>query len=124
VEERGAIERLKRGEIGGLEVLVRRHYTRAVRAADLILRDTALAEDIVQGAFIRAYERIDQFDESRPFGPWFMKIVVNDSVKVASRRERTTSSCRGDPDELLARLTDPAEGPLERAEEAEVRRRV
>ena len=54
MDERIAVERLKRGDIGGLETLVRQHYTHAVRAADLILRDRALAEDIAQGAFVRA----------------------------------------------------------------------
>ena len=38
MDERDAVERLKRGDIGGLEALVRQHYTRAVRAADLVLR--------------------------------------------------------------------------------------
>ena len=124
MEERKAIDRLARGDIGGLEPLVREHYTRAVRAADLIMRDRALAEDAVQGAFVRAYERIGQFDRDRSFGPWFMRIVVNDAVKTASRRERTVSAYNGDIEELLARLTDPGPGPQERADEAETRQRV
>ncbi len=124
MEEREAIERLARGDIGGLEPLVREHYIHAVRAADLILRDRALAEDVVQGAFVRACERIGQFDESRSFAPWFMKIVVNDAVKIASRRERTVSAYRSDTEDLLVRLTDPGPGPHERADEAETRGRV
>jgi len=124
MDERSAVERLKRGDFGGLEALVKTHHIRAVRAADLILRDCALAEDTVQGAFVRAYERIGQFDAERSFGPWFMKIVVNDAVKTASRRERTVPFYRGDTEDLLARLTDPAKGPHEQAEEAETRQRV
>lgn len=124
MEERRAIERLKGGDIGGLEVLVREHYTHAVRTADLILRDRALAEDVAQGAFVRAYERIDQFDEKRPLGPWFMKIVVNDAVKAASRRERRVFSYTGDTEDLLARLKDPGKGSHEQAEEAETRQKV
>jgi DNA-directed RNA polymerase specialized sigma24 family protein len=54
MDERRAVERLKTGDIGGLEALVRSHQTRAVRAAYLILRDRALAEDVVQAAFVRA----------------------------------------------------------------------
>ena len=124
VDERSAVERLKRGDIGGLEALVRTHHIHALRAADLILRDRALAEDVVQGAFVRAYERIGQFDESRSFAPWFMKIVVNDATKAASRRERAVSFYRGGTEDLLARLTDSAKGPHEQAEEAETRQRV
>ena len=74
---------------------MRLHHTRAVRAADLIVRYTALAEDVVQSAFVRAYERIGQFDSHRPFGPWFMRVVVNDAVKAVSRREAEGLLLRG-----------------------------
>lgn len=73
---------------------------------------------------MRAYERIGQFDAARSFGPWFMKIVINDAVKTASRRERPVSFYGGDTENLLGRLIDPAEGPHEQAEEAETRQRV
>src|SRR5919112_5426938 len=122
MEERSAIERLKRGDIGGLEVLVRRYQVRAVQAAYLILRDRSLAEDVAQGAFVRAYEGIGRFDEERPFGPWFMRVVINDAVKAAHRRGRTLPL---EGDDAPARwLMDPEAGPQELAEEAEVGRRV
>jgi len=100
------------------------YHTRAVRAADLIVRDTALAEDVVQSAFVRAYERIGQFDSRRPFGPWFMRVVVNDAVKAVSRGEPKVSFYEKGAEDLLARLADPGGGPHEMAEEAETRRRV
>jgi RNA polymerase sigma-70 factor (ECF subfamily) len=121
MDERRAIELLKGGDPGGLEGLVKAHQVRAVRAAYLICRDRPLAEDIVQGAFVRAYEKIRTFDERRPFGPWFTRMVVNDAIKAASRRERTTRYEGASPDSLLE---DPNTGPHERLEEAEERRRV
>jgi RNA polymerase sigma-70 factor (ECF subfamily) len=122
MDERGAVESLKRGDIGGLEALVRIHQARAVQAAYLILRDRASAEDVAQNAFVRAYERIGTFDVRRPFGPWFMRVVVNDAVKAAARRERTVSL--GGDDAPVAWLLDPDKGPHELAEEAEQRARV
>ena len=122
MDERRAIERLKGGDIGGLEALVRAHQVRAIRAAYLICRDRALAEDVVQAAFVRAYEKIDRFDAKRAFGPWFMKIVINDATKAASRR-RTVPYTEGDAGSVL-RLADPQGGPQELLEEAEERRRV
>lgn len=124
MEEREALDRLKSSDISGLETLVRHHHARAVGAAYLITRDKALAEDVAQSAFVRAYERTGGFDAGRPFGPWFMKIVVNDAIKAASRRGRTTSREVNGADEALARLADPATGPHEQAEAAEVKRRV
>ena len=122
MDEREAIDRLKKGDVGALEALVRRHHARAGRAAYLIVRDHALAEDVAQGAFVRAYEGIGTFDASRPFGPWFMRIVVNEAVGAARGRERLASyEGAGAPASWLA---DPAAGPPELAEEAEERRRV
>ncbi|HEY0070533.1 MAG TPA: RNA polymerase sigma factor [Chloroflexia bacterium] len=85
-QESEAIIRLKQGDIGGLETLVRLHQTKAIRASYLISYNYTLAEDIVQAAFLRAYEQIAQFDARRPFGPWFMRIVVNDTLMSVTRR--------------------------------------
>ena len=90
MEEQDAIRLLKRGDIQGLEALVQLYQVAAVRAADLITRDTALAEDMVQTAFVTVYQRIDQYDETKPFRPWFMRIVVNNAIK-AVRRNREMS---------------------------------
>jgi RNA polymerase sigma-70 factor (ECF subfamily) len=69
MDEVGAIQRLKHGDIGGLEILVKRYQVLASRTAYLVVRDQALAQDLVQAAFVRAYERIGGFDAARPFGP-------------------------------------------------------
>lgn len=79
---------LKNGDISGLETLVKMYQVEAVRAADLITRDIQQAQDIVQSAFIRIYDKIEQFDETRPFKPWFMRIVVNDALKQITRNHQ------------------------------------
>lgn len=86
-----AIRRLKHGDIGGLAWLVERYQVRAVRTAYLITYDRALAEDIVQAAFVRVYHKIAQFDQNRPFEPWFTRIVVNDALATARKHQRTLS---------------------------------
>jgi RNA polymerase sigma-70 factor, ECF subfamily len=88
LEEKLAIARLKQGDLDGMGPLVKRYQVQAVSAAFLIVRDPKLAEDIVQDAFLRAAERIDQFDESRPFGPWFLRSVINASTKAVRRQKR------------------------------------
>ena len=127
MEEREAIARLKRGNIGGLEALVHKYQVQAVRIAYLIARDRALAEDIVQAAFLRAYERIGQFDAGRPFGPWFLRSVANDAVKTAARRERQVSlkaGSEGEETSLADLLADPGPGPDDLLEAAELRQTI
>ena len=75
--ERDSIARLRDGDIGGLAALVEMYQVQAVRTAYLIVRDRPLAEDITQSAFIRAFERIGQFDPEAPFGPWFLKSIAD-----------------------------------------------
>ena len=90
MDEKEAIRLLKQGQIKGLETLVNHYQTRGLRAAFLILDDQDLAEDIVSDAFLRAYQKINQFDLHRPFGPWFFQIVTNLAKRAASRNNRST----------------------------------
>lgn len=83
-----AVLRLKKGDVSGLEVLVRRYQVKAVRTAFLILRDEATAEDVVQEVFLRIYRSIRHFDESRPFEPYLLRSVVNAALDVAQRASK------------------------------------
>jgi RNA polymerase sigma-70 factor (ECF subfamily) len=91
MDELAAVEQLKQGDIAGLEILVQLHQIRALRAVFLITQDYALAEDIVQSSFVRAFERIHQLDPDRPFGPWFLRSVVNDALKASALGARLFS---------------------------------
>jgi len=127
LEEKRAIARLKQGDLDEMEVLVRHYQVRAVSAAFLIVRDLKLAEDVVQDAFLRAAAKIDQFDESRPFGAWFLRSVVNAATKAAKRQKRFIP-LDGEQDTESSRvadwLMDPNPGPEWVAEAQETRRMV
>jgi RNA polymerase sigma-70 factor (ECF subfamily) len=129
VDERQAIALLKQGQVAGLETLVQLYQLRALRAAYLVVGDRALAEDVVQSAFLRAYDRIGQFDTGRPFGPWFLRSVVNAAIKAGARQARLVGLDPGDEDDedvsaLASRLADQAPGPEEQAELGETRAQV
>lgn len=120
-----AISRLKQGDLAGLARLVQSYQARAVHTALLIVRDRGLAEDIVQEAFLQAYRKIGQFDERRPFGPWFLRIVLNAALKAAQREKRSIPL--EEPEEggpVAGWLIDPRLGPEELAETAETRAAV
>lgn len=122
-----AIARLRRGEIAGLELLMQRYQVKAVRAAYLITRDRATAEDVVQTAFVRVYERIHQFNPDRPFEPYFLRIVINDAVKAATRQQRQVSiDAEFDGSDLSLADVLPADtpDPADEAERLEIQRVV
>jgi RNA polymerase sigma-70 factor, ECF subfamily len=104
MDDRIAISRIKQGDLNGLEMLVRRYQVQAVHAAYLIVHDRPLAEDIAQSAFVKIVERIHQFDEERPFAPWFFRVVVNDAIKAAKKQRRYLSL--EDSDEQTTKLSE------------------
>jgi RNA polymerase sigma-70 factor, ECF subfamily len=112
--------------LNGLETLVNRYQVQAVHAAYMIVYDRALAEDVAQAAFIKVAEHIHQFDEKRPFAPWFFRIVVNDALKLAQKQKRNISL--EDLDEPAAQLaewlTDPGLQPEQVMEQKETRENI
>ena len=91
MDEKESISLLKQGDFIGLETLVVHYQVLAVHAAQLIVRDRSLAEEAVQDAFLRASERIHQFDQTRAFKPWFMRIVVNTTLKKVRHEQKVFS---------------------------------
>ncbi|MEL6525389.1 MAG: sigma-70 family RNA polymerase sigma factor, partial [Chloroflexota bacterium] len=114
LEEYKIIQRLKQGDIGGLEKLVETYQEKAIRTAYLVTQDKALARDVVQATFIHIYEKIDSFDASRPFEPYFMRSVVNAAIRVSQKQQRTISlesfhQETGMLDDLIAKTANPEE---------------
>ena len=124
MDEQQAIQRLKDGDISGLEFLVARYQVKAARAAFLITRDTTLAEDIVQDSFIQAFRAVRGFDATRPFEPWFMRSVVNASVKTMQKSARQVQF-GGEADEtLFAELAARVESVEVQVESIEVQNQI
>lgn len=123
--EKQAITHLKRGNLSGLSVLVQAHQVKAVHAALLIVRDQGTSEEIVQEAFLQAYRKIDQFDDRRPFGPWFMRSVIHAALKTAEKQKRVEALEEPHDGSRIAEwLIDPGLAPQQVVETAEFREAV
>jgi RNA polymerase sigma-70 factor, ECF subfamily len=89
-DEPALVAQVKRGSTEAYAELVHRYLPRAHRVAWRLTRNRDEAEDVVQDAFLRALERIDQCEAGRPFGPWFVRIVATTAInrqRSAKRRE-------------------------------------
>jgi RNA polymerase sigma-70 factor (ECF subfamily) len=111
-----AITRLRRGDISGLEVLVYLYQSEAYDAAFFITHDHAQAEDVVQGAFLRSFERIQQLREEQSFRPWFLRSVINSAISVANGRYQSSLGALPDEGAQLPSLEPSLEEALEAAE--------
>ena len=85
-DERAWVRGAQAGSASDFEALFRAHWPRAYRAAYLVVRDAAGAEDVAQEAFLAAVRALDRFDAGRPFGPWLHRIVVNRAIDWARAR--------------------------------------
>lgn len=117
LDDRSLVGRVKQGDAGAYDLLVRRYLCRAVAMARRLLGNAEDAEDLVQDAFIRALERIHSFDDSRAFGPWFFRILINTGLN--ARKARSLRTAEPETSELPSR----AAGPLQLLEEREIRDR-
>ena len=86
-EDREYVERVLAGEPEVFEQLVRK-YNRLGGAIDYgVLSDFHLAEDVVQDAFIRAFEALDSLKDPGRFRAWFAGIVKRRSIDVLRQRK-------------------------------------
>jgi RNA polymerase sigma-70 factor (ECF subfamily) len=68
------------GSESAIAELFRRHWPDTHRAAYLVVRDAAAAEDIAQEAFLSAIGALERFDRRRRFAPWLHRIAVNRAI--------------------------------------------
>lgn len=124
MDEQQAIQRLKNGDISGLEFLVEHHQVKAVRTAYLITRDLGLAEDVAQDSFIQAFRAIGGFDETRPFEAWFMRSVVNASVKMMQKSARQVEAGDDADESIFAKLAARVESVEAQVESIEIQNQI
>jgi len=84
------VERAQRGDVGAYEQLVERYRGPMFRAAYLVTRSAAEAEEAAQEAFVKAHGALHRFRADAPLRPWLLQIAVNESRnrrRSAHRRE-------------------------------------
>jgi len=109
------VERVRNGEPALYELLMRRHNQRIYRAARAIVRDSAEAEDVMQDAYVRAYENLSNFAGRATFATWLTKIAVHEALARVRRRGRFV-----DAEDTMPMLASDGPDPEQRASEREL----
>ena len=118
------VVRVLAGETGMFEVVMRRHNQRLYSVARAILRNDGEAEDVMQDAYVRAYEHLNQFAGRAKFSTWLTRIAVHEALARQRRGNRyqelePMSEREGDPMDRFASLTP---NPEQQASNSEIRR--
>lgn len=105
------VERVRAGETGLFEVLMRRYNRRLFRVTWSILLDGDEAEDVVQDAYVRAYQHLDQFEGRARFATWLTRIAAYEASARRRKRQRLVAlDGMADPERerLIAGELEPA----------------
>jgi RNA polymerase sigma-70 factor (ECF subfamily) len=113
--DRDWVESAKKGDEEAFAYLVKRHSGGLHRAVARILGDEAEAWDVVQMAFLKAWQRLDRYDPRYSFTTWLYRIGTNlaiDLLRSRSSREKTHKA----GGEHFLRVVRPGESAGNRAD--------
>jgi len=85
------VKRVVSGERALFEILMRRHNQRIYRIVRGILRDDGEAEDVMQDAYVRAYQHLAQFEGRSTFVTWLSRIAMHEAFARLQRQRKETS---------------------------------
>lgn len=84
------VKRARDGDFSAFEALFERHRALVYRFAYQMVPKRDDAEDIVQEAFIRAYQNLHRYRDEAKFTTWLLRIVTNlctDQARMSTRRQ-------------------------------------
>ena len=107
------VARVLAGETALFEIIMRRYNQRLYRLSRAILRDDAEAEDVMQDAYVRAYEHLAQFAGRAQFSTWLSRIAIHEALARVRKRRRTDqldeAEGRGSDMNLITSALNPEE---------------
>jgi RNA polymerase sigma-70 factor, ECF subfamily len=92
------VRRVLDGEPALFELLMRRHNQRLYRAARSVVKDEGEVEDVMQQAYINAFNHLGQFEERSQFSTWMTRITLNEAFARRRKLRQTESLTEVLPD--------------------------
>ncbi|HYE25716.1 MAG TPA: sigma-70 family RNA polymerase sigma factor [Clostridia bacterium] len=120
------VQAAKNGDVTAFEDLVRRYDRNVFRIAQHITQNREDAEDVVQDAFLKAYQNLGQFQGQSKFYTWLVRIAVNEALMRLRRRrpERMVSldeDVKTEEDSMPREVADWAPNPEQLYTQAELK---
>ena len=116
----------KNGDVAAFEQLVKRYDRKLLRIAQSVTHNREDSQDVVQEAFLKAYQNLAAFREDSQFSTWLIRITVNQSLmklrKQRSKREvPLDQDFQADEDVLPMEVADWAPNPEQLYRASELR---
>ena len=87
------VESSRSGDVSAFEELVRRYDRKLYRIAQGITHNNEDAEEVVQTAFLKAYQNLDRFQGNARFSTWLVRIAMNESFMKRKRQTKLMFGC-------------------------------
>lgn len=113
------VRRVVEGDAALFEILMRRHNQRIYRAVRAILRDDDEVEDVMQQAYLNAFQHLHQFAGDAQFATWLTRIAVNEAL--ARRRKRARFVGEGEDDVTISLVESTVPDPERQAAGSQLR---
>ena len=113
------VRRICAGEPALFELLMRRHNQRIYRAVRAILRTDDEVEDVMQQAYLNAYQHLDQFAGEAKFSTWLTRIAVNEALGRKRKGEREVGE--GEESVMISLVESNTPDPEQQANASELR---
>lgn len=92
-EELARVQAARAGDVGAFEQLLKKYDRNIFRIAQHITQNREDAEDVVQETFLKAFQKLDQFQGNSKFYTWIVRIAVNEALmKLRKRKGNKTVS--------------------------------
>jgi RNA polymerase sigma-70 factor, ECF subfamily len=92
-DEMSLVQAAKNGDLEAFSELVKRYDRNVFRIAQHITHNEEDAQDVVQDAFLKAYQNLEQFQGNSKFYTWLVRIAVNEALmRLRKRRNDRTVS--------------------------------
>lgn len=97
-EDLALVERLKAGDETAFGMLIRHHQPQMLRVARMYVSSQAVAEEVVQEAWLGILQGLDRFEGRSSLRTWMYRILTNIAKTRAQREGRSLpfSSLAGD----------------------------
>ncbi len=90
-DEAAIVAQARLGDAKAFSELLRRYEGKIFRLALHITQNREDAEDVLQEAFLKAYEHLDQFQGQSRFYTWIVRIAVNQALMKLRKRKSDRS---------------------------------
>jgi RNA polymerase sigma-70 factor (ECF subfamily) len=84
------ISKVTDGEAKLFEIIVQRYNQQLFRIVRGYVTNKEDAEDVMQSAYLKAFENLDQFRGEAQFSTWLIRIAINEALKKLKHRKNTT----------------------------------